>query len=193
MGCSTSMRAATPAVPNHRPTCRAGCYPLLSQVFFSIFCNIYIYFFTFTGATASVARISSVRVLAVLKSHPDTLLSSPWWSYCSYKQQAVKWALLRLVPLIVKKSKCCLIECRAAAVFSKDSRSLTLPLVRRQLFFFVSFFFFLVFCLCLNMLWRLFTRRGEKSIVQVPPVLSASWPVLSVIKITRCSWSSLAF
>jgi len=52
-----------------------------------------IFFFTFTVATVNAARISSVRVLAVLRSHPEGLLSSPCQSYCSHKQQTVKWAL----------------------------------------------------------------------------------------------------
>lgn len=79
--------------------------------------------------------------------------------------------VLRLVSLIVKKSKHHLIECRAAAVFSKDSRPLALPLVRRQLFFFASFFS--VF----SCPWTYHKKREEKNVVQVPLVLTASPPV----------------
>jgi len=118
MGCSTSMTAAAHTVPNHRPTRRAGYYPLVCQVF-SIFCNFFFYVHcsnsqcskNFLRACFSSAEVTSRG--AFKQSLPVLLQSQAADCEMSFA--------LRLVLLIVKKSERRLIECRAAAVFSKDS------------------------------------------------------------------------
>lgn len=72
--------------------------------------------------------------------------------------------VLRLVPLIVKKSKRHLIECRAAAVFSKDSRR-RFGVLRSSPceFFFVSFFCSVLLVLehALKIIYH--KKRGKKA------------------------------
>lgn len=89
--------------------------------------------------------------------------------------------VLSLAPLIVKKSEHIWIECRAAATLSKDSRRLfgVFHSSPCEMVSALGYFSFSVFCLCMSILWRLFTtRRGEKiSTVRVLPVLSALPPV----------------
>lgn len=87
---SMSMRVVALTVPNHTLSGRAGYCQLVSQVFSII---RFFFFYTLCSNKVTAARISFVCGLAVLKSHPDILLSSPWCFYCSYKQQTVKWAL----------------------------------------------------------------------------------------------------
>lgn len=188
MGCSISMRTVAPAVPSHRPTCRDGCYPLISQVF-SIFCN-------FFYIHCSNSQYSKDFLCACFSSAEVTSRYTSEQSLMVLLQlQAADCEIsfvLSLIPLIVKKSKRCLIECRAAAVFSKDSRSFTLPLVRRQLFFFVSFFFsvLLVFEHALKIIYQKKREKKQSPSAAYAVCLTTS---LSVVKITRCCRSSPAF
>lgn len=109
-GLALSLREWWLSVPNHTPSYRAGYCQLVSQVFsiISFFCflvlvvfvvvvvgffGVFFCFYILCSNKVTVARISFVCGLAVLKSHPDILLSTPWCFYCSYKQQTVKWAL----------------------------------------------------------------------------------------------------
>lgn len=147
---STSVRTLAAAVPNHIPTCRAGYYPFVSE-FFSIFCN-------FFNLHCNNSRCSKDFLCACFSRAEVTTKHSFEQSLAVLAQlQAADCEIsfeLSLAPLIVKKSEHNLIECRAAAALSKDSRRLfgVFHSSPCEMVSALGCFSFSVFCLCLSML-----------------------------------------
>lgn len=192
------MKLVAPTVPNHTPTDRAGHYLLISQVF-NTFC---LFFFCFYYIHCSNGQCRKDFLCAWFSSAEFTSRYAFEQSLMVLLQlQAADCEIsfvLRLDPLIVKKPKCCLIECRAAAVFSKDSRRwfgiLRSSLCEKQVALFYVFpptpSILLVLEHALNIIYH--KKRGKKPSPRATCAVCLTTS-LSVVNITRCCWSSLAF